>query len=102
MSLRSGVIAIGAGEEERLGPYRIATTALAYALPAAFILLPLGLFLLQSFFYVDHGTEVHELTLFTTEQYLAAFVAAGFDEAHFDRDGLSSNGRGVLIGRVLV
>ena len=64
MSLRSDVIPLGAGaDEERLGPYRIATTVLAYALPAVFILLPLGLFLLQSFFYVDHGTEVRELTL---------------------------------------
>jgi spermidine/putrescine transport system permease protein len=64
MSLRSDVIEIGAGgEAERLGPYRIATTVLAYALPAVFILLPLGLFLLQSFFYVDHGAEVRELTL---------------------------------------
>jgi len=75
MSLRSGVIAIGAGEEERLGPYRIATTALAYALPAVFILLPLGLFLLQSFFYVDHGTEVHALTL---RNYVRFFNDAAF------------------------
>ena len=56
MSLRADVIPMGDGDEERLGPFRIATTVLAYALPAGFIVLPLGLFLLQSFYYVDHGT----------------------------------------------
>ena len=34
------------------------TTALAYALPAVFILVPLVLFLIQSFFYVEHGEIV--------------------------------------------
>jgi spermidine/putrescine transport system permease protein len=76
MSLRSELIPPEAGaDEERLGPCRIATTALAYALPAVFILLPLGLFLLQSFYYVDHGTEVRELTL---RNYVRFFSDAAF------------------------
>jgi spermidine/putrescine transport system permease protein len=77
MSLRSDVIpASTEGEEVRLGPYRIATTVLAYAIPGVFILLPLVLFLVQSFFYVDHGVEVRELTLRNYTRFFsdAAFV----------------------------
>jgi spermidine/putrescine transport system permease protein len=62
-------------EEERLGPYRIATTALAYGLPAVFIVLPLVLFLIQSFFYVDHGEIVRQLTL---RNYVRFFTDAAF------------------------
>ncbi|MEO8667162.1 MAG: ABC transporter permease [Bauldia sp.] len=75
MSLRSGVIPIGAGEQERPGPLRIIITVVAYALPAVFILLPLGLFLLQSFYYVDHGAEVRELTI---RNYVRFFSDAAF------------------------
>ncbi|HZP20220.1 MAG TPA: ABC transporter permease [Bauldia sp.] len=75
MSLRSGVIPIGAGEDDRSPTYRVVTTVLAYALPLVFIVLPLGLFLLQSFFYVDRGTEVHELTL---RNYVRFFSDAAF------------------------
>lgn len=76
MSLRPELSPLSAeGEDERLGPLRIATTVLAYALPAVFILLPLALFLLQSFFYVDHGAEVRELTL---RNYVRFFTDAAF------------------------
>jgi spermidine/putrescine transport system permease protein len=50
MSLHSGLTTREPGDEARPGAYRIATTALAYALPGVFILLPLLLFLLQRFF----------------------------------------------------
>jgi spermidine/putrescine transport system permease protein len=76
MSLHSGLTAAREpGDEGRPGAYRIVTTALAYALPGIFILLPLLLFLLQSFFYVDHGTEVHDLTL---RNYVRFFSDAAF------------------------
>ncbi len=46
---------------------------------------------------IERFTEVHELTLFSTKQYLEAITAAGL-VARFDPDGLSANGRGVHIG----
>ena len=69
------------GDGDGLGAYRFVTTVLAYALPFVFILLPLILFLIQSFFYVDHGTIVHELTLrnyerfFTGRAFLPVFIS---------------------------
>ncbi len=75
MSFRSGVIPIGVGEDDRSPAYRTVTTVFAYAVPVIFIVIPLGLFLLQSFFYVDHGTEVHELTL---RNYVRFFSDAAF------------------------
>lgn len=44
---------------------------------------------------VEHFTEDHELGLFTHEQYLGAFEAAGL-RADYDADGLM--GRGLYIG----
>lgn len=44
---------------------------------------------------VEHFTELHELGLFTREEYQAAFVNAGLD---FDRDEEGLIGRGLLIG----
>jgi SAM-dependent methyltransferase len=44
---------------------------------------------------VEHFVEHHELTLFTREEHLAAFRAAGLDVEH-DEEGLM--GRGLYIG----
>jgi ubiquinone/menaquinone biosynthesis C-methylase UbiE len=44
---------------------------------------------------VEHFTEHHELGLFTTSQYMAAFFAAGL-ETHHDREGFLD--RGIYIG----
>jgi len=44
---------------------------------------------------IDHSVEIHELGLFTHEEYLAAFQAAGFNTTH-DPEGLDS--RGLYIG----
>lgn len=44
---------------------------------------------------VEHFVEHHELTLFTDNEYRAAFAAAGLD-VNLDAEGLS--GRGVYIG----
>ena len=60
------------GDEAGLGAWRFAVTVLAYALPSIFILLPLILFLVQSFFYVDHGNVVHELTLRNYQRFFTA------------------------------
>jgi len=68
------------GEDERHVGYRLVITLLAYALPVVFILLPLILFLIQSFYYVDHGDIVRELTLrnyerfFTGRAFLPVFI----------------------------
>ena len=54
---------------------------LAYAVPVVFILVPLVLFLIQSFFYVEDGNVVHELTLrnyerfFTGPAFLPVFLS---------------------------
>ena len=67
-------------EDERHAGYRLVITLLAYALPVVFILLPLVLFLIQSFYYVDHGEIVRELTLrnyerfFTDRAFLPVFI----------------------------
>jgi len=45
---------------------------------------------------VSHFSEEHTLGLFTHENYLTAFRAAGLDVS-FDSDGLT--GRGLYIGR---
>jgi len=45
---------------------------------------------------VEHFTERHELGLFATEEYLAAFAASGL-ETVYDSTGL--DGRGLYIGR---
>lgn len=45
---------------------------------------------------VEHFSEVHELFLFTRDDYLDALKTAGFD-VRFDEDGLI--GRGVFVGR---
>ena len=73
-------------DDERLAPWRIATTALAYALPGVFILLPLVLFLIQSFFYVDHGDIVREPTL---RNYVRFFADAAFVPVFFRTCALS-------------
>jgi len=44
---------------------------------------------------VEHFTELHELGLYTHEEYLAAFRAAGLDTRH-EKEGLI--GRGVYVG----
>lgn len=44
---------------------------------------------------VEHFTEMHEMGLFTHEEYLAAFTNAGLDVSH-DPEGL--DGRGLYIG----
>ncbi len=76
MSLRAHVSATeAAGDDGRTRSYRIATTTLAYLVPGVFIVLPLGLFLIQSFFYVDHGQEVRE---FTVRNYVRFFNDAAF------------------------
>lgn len=46
----------------------------------------------------EHFVEHHAVTLFTKEAYLGAFRAAGL-EAWRDEEGLSSNGRGLFLGR---
>jgi spermidine/putrescine transport system permease protein len=58
--------------DERTGAYRFATTVLAYGLPFVFILLPLILFLIQSFYYVDDGNIVREFTLRNYERFFTA------------------------------
>ena len=42
---------------------RYLMTGLAYGLPILFILLPLALFLLQSFFYVENGQIIQTITV---------------------------------------
>ncbi len=44
---------------------------------------------------IDYFTELHELGLFTHEQYMTAFTDAGLDVS-YDKDGLM--GRGLYIG----
>jgi hypothetical protein len=44
---------------------------------------------------IDHNVEIHELGLFTHEEYLAAFKAAGLGVTH-DPEGLDN--RGLYIG----
>ncbi len=44
---------------------------------------------------VEHFTELHELGLYSADQYRAAFAAAGL-ETSFEKDGLI--GRGIFIG----
>lgn len=44
---------------------------------------------------IEHGLEVHEMGLFTHEEYLGAFQAAGLKVVH-DVEGL--DGRGIYIG----
>lgn len=75
MSLRADVSATDVEGDGRTRSYRVATTTLAYLVPGVFIVLPLGLFLIQSFFYVDHGQEVRELTL---RNYVRFFNDAAF------------------------
>jgi spermidine/putrescine transport system permease protein len=88
--MSSGHVVIAAvspeGEEGSLGPWRIATTMLAYALPGVFILLPLVLFLVQSFFYVEHGDIVRTLTL---RNYVRFFEDAAFVPVFFRTCALS-------------
>jgi len=50
-------------ESGRANPMRFAIVAIAYGAPALFILVPLALFLLQSFFHVEDGRIVRELSL---------------------------------------
>jgi spermidine/putrescine transport system permease protein len=61
--------------------WRGVVTLLAYAVPVVFILVPLVLFLIQSFFYVEDGNVVRELTLrnyerfFTGPAFLPVFLS---------------------------
>src|SRR5258708_39560407 len=73
-------------DEAGLGPWRLVTTVLAYALPGLFILLPLVLFLVQSFFYVEHGDIVRALTL---RNYVRFFEDAAFVPVFFRTCALS-------------
>jgi spermidine/putrescine transport system permease protein len=75
MSLRAGIDVAELDEGRGARSYRIVTTVLAYLIPGVFILLPLVLFLIQSFYYVDHGQEVHELTF---RNYVRFFTDAAF------------------------
>ena len=59
---------------------------LAYALPGVFILVPLVLFLIQSFFYVEHGDIVRALTL---RNYVRFFADAAFVPVFFRTCALS-------------
>jgi len=45
---------------------------------------------------IKHSTEVHEMGLFTNEEYMDAFLSAGLKTYH-DKKGL--DGRGLYIGR---
>jgi len=56
-------------------PYRLVVTILAYALPIVFILVPLAMFLVQSFYHVEDGRIVRDLTLVNYERF---FTAAAF------------------------
>src|SRR4051794_9271286 len=81
--MSSGHIMTAASPEESqagLHPWRIATTVLAYGLPGVFILLPLILFLIQSFFHVEHGDIVRELTF---RNYVRFFEDAAFVPVFF-------------------
>jgi spermidine/putrescine transport system permease protein len=87
MSSGHGVAAAPADAgDERLGPWRIAISGLAYALPAVFILAPLVLFLIQSFFHVEHGDIVRELTF---RNYVRFFSDAAFVPVFFRTCALS-------------
>ena len=57
------VAAMPMAESEREGPLRFVVVAIAYGTPLIFILVPLLLFLLQSFFHVENGHIIRELTL---------------------------------------
>lgn len=46
---------------------------------------------------IEHRIETHELGLFTSEEMMAAFAAAGFVDIHFDPQGLT--GRGLYVAR---
>jgi hypothetical protein len=45
---------------------------------------------------IDHASEVHELGLFTTEEQLRAFEAAGLRATH---DPVGIDGRGLFVAR---
>ncbi len=66
--------------DEGLAVFRFATTILAYAIPFVFILLPLILFLIQSFYHVEDGNIVRDFTLqnyerfFTGRAFLPVFL----------------------------
>ena len=47
---------------------------------------------------IEHTTEFHELGLFTVEEMLACFTAAGFD-AEYEPEGPS--GRGLYVARIV-
>ena len=69
-----------AGKRAATLDFRALLTFLAYGLPIVFILVPLALFLLQSFFYVHDGQIVRQLTvrnyvrIFADPIYLPIFV----------------------------
>jgi spermidine/putrescine transport system permease protein len=69
-----------AGARAALLDFRVVLAALAYGLPITFILVPLALFLLQSFYYVHDGEIVRQLTMrnyvriFADPIYLPMFV----------------------------
>jgi len=45
-----------------------------------------------------HFVEHHTLTMFTLDEFMAAFMAAGL-EAWYLPEGLSTNGRGIFVAR---
>jgi len=63
------------GAGAAVDPWRLAASILAYALPAVFIVVPLALFLAQSFFYVEGGHIIHVLSL---RNYVRFFTASVF------------------------
>jgi spermidine/putrescine transport system permease protein len=71
--MSTAVGAVSASGTERAARWLL--TALAYGAPFLFILLPLALFLLQSFFSVENGEIVHRLTL---ANYVRFFSEATF------------------------
>jgi spermidine/putrescine transport system permease protein len=62
-------------QRRRRDPASLAVAVAAYALPVAFIGLPLASFLLTSFFHVKSGTIVYEPTL---ENYIRFFTETSF------------------------
>ncbi|MCB1487838.1 MAG: ABC transporter permease [Bauldia sp.] len=70
-----------AAGDEGVAAYRFLLALLAYAVPFIFILLPLILFLIQSFYYVEDGAIIHEFTLRNYERF---FTGRGFVPVFFN------------------
>jgi len=88
--------ASGADGREGAGvdPYRLAITVLAYALPIIFILLPLAMFLVQSFYHVEDGRIVRDLSLVN---YVRFFTAPAFLPVFFKTCVLALGVAGITV-----